>query len=207
MSEKKKINFDLLNQFVLDEEEKALSEYPYMRLAALLVAFGLKDFHRMYGAVMGDKLSEEDREILLEYSVFHGQSDIHSLKDHERKEILRDMEKEGLIDSHLAMMKGLEKSASQSFYEQVLKEKQLGLENLSANELVLALRFVDWFSKTSYVLPDKDAINALIKRENLLRPFSILTEKFQGRTEELAQIRAYVSKVGHADPMLISGIG
>lgn len=207
MSEKKKINFDLLNQFVLDEEEKALSEYPFMRLAALLVAFGLKDFHRMYGAVMGDKLSEEDREILLEYSVFHGQSDIHSLKDHERKEILRDMEKEGLIDSHLEMMKGLEKSASQSFYEQVLKEKQLGLENLSANELVLALRFVDWFSKTSYVLPDKDAINALIKRENLLRPFSILTEKFQGRTEELAQIRTYVSKVGHADPMLISGIG
>ncbi|MDW3645454.1 MAG: AAA family ATPase [Bacteroidia bacterium] len=207
MSEKKKINFDLLNQSILDEEEKALSEYPFMRLAALLISFGLKDFHRMYGQVMGDKLSEEDREILLEYSVFHGQADLYSLKDYERKEILRDMEEEDQIKVHLMKMKGIEKGESQIFYEKVLAEKTLDLTPLTSKELVLALRFVDWFSKTSYDLPDKEAINALIKRDSLLRPFSTLTENFQGRTKELDQIRTYVSKTGQTDPLLISGIG
>ncbi|MEL6251144.1 MAG: hypothetical protein AAFR87_03955, partial [Bacteroidota bacterium] len=65
MSERKKINFDLLNQSILEEAEMPLSEYPFMRFAALLIEFGLKDFHQIYGQLIEDKLSEEDREILL----------------------------------------------------------------------------------------------------------------------------------------------
>lgn len=203
----RKINFNQLNQSILDEEEKALSEYPFMRLAALLVAFSLKDFHRIYGQIMEDKLDEEDLEILLEHSVFHGQSDIHSLKDHERKEILRDMDEEDQIKVNLHKLEGFDKSDSQVFYERVLQDGGLETSNLTSSQLVLALRFANWLSKTKFNLPSKEEINALIDRNNLLQPFEILTENFQGRKKELSKVEAYIESADSADPLLISGIG
>ncbi len=224
--EQEKIDLDQLIQDILNESKEKRPEKPFLGLAALQIQFRIEDIVAETQAVLGYKMEEEDVAFLLEKCFQNKKTGLYSLRDHQRQESLAFLSSQKLLLPTLQKRKARPSDDSQRLYESMINGNMPELSKQDLSQLVLIYRLVEWLSVTDLSLPDKEEINSLIKREELLRPFRKLTENFQGRASELDRITKYIdwlpqrTLIGKAEklfrqvinwrekpPLLLSGIG
>jgi tetratricopeptide (TPR) repeat protein len=133
------------------------------------------------------------------------------LKDGVRRRVLRTLHARDALRAALLANKKRPEDELQTLIEAALEGRVPALEAQPPEQLAATLQVVDWFGETelAQTLPAATTLRAMLERESLLGPMRALVgTHFQGRTTELAALRAYIDDNGaRRPPLLIFGAG
>ena len=164
--------------------------------AALRASFSLEEM---------DLTRDESKELLQACEVVNDSGTMKwQMKPAERVKIMKGLGSLGAMKPHLPIGEKIKDNTLQRLLNDYVKGQAKSLQEQSLQELGASYQVADWlYAIDPANIPEPIAVQAQLKIKELTTPFRNLTKFFQGREDELKELREYNERT----PLLIHGLG